>query len=321
MIIDYNQNPKILNEFLNYLYNVKNYSINTIKSYSLDLLCFFKFIKSYYKIGLSLAEFNIFTILNIKEKDIIAFLVYLNYEKDNTAITRQRRLTSIRTFYRWLIKSYPEARLKDNPTKNIPYIEQIVRQPKYLNLEETKKIMNVFTLQNTIYPIRNNTILTLFLNCGLRISELKNINISDINFTYKYINITGKGNKERKVYLNKCTIKQLEKYLNLRNIDINNVSKDIPLFINHQNKRLGIDGISDICKKAFKLIGLEEYHYTAHTLRHTSATILYQYVKPDLLLLKKYLGHNSIKSTEIYIHTNIDNIKNAVNSNPLNNVA
>ena len=102
---------------------------------------------------------------------------------------------------------------------------------------------------------------------------------------------------------------------------MNCITDNDPLFINHQHNRLGVDGISDICKKAFKLIGVDDYGYSAHTLRHTSATILYKYVKPDIVLLREYLGHNSVKSTEIYIHTDIDRIKNAINSNPLNKVA
>lgn len=320
MEITYKNNPEILNEFLDYLSNIRNYSDNTIKSYCKDLLCFFNFLKIYYNINTNVIDFDRSILLRISKKDVIAFLVYLNYDKDNTAITRQRKLSSIRLFYKWLISHSPDGNLRENPTKDIPSIKQIIRRPKYLTLEQSKKIINIFTIENSIYPIRNNTILTLFLNCGLRISELKNLNINDINFTNRYIRVIGKGKKERRIFINDGTLKQLQKYFCIRNKKVTTIDINAPLFLNHQNKRLGIEGISDICKKAFKLAGFEEYNYTAHTLRHTSATILYKYVKPDILILKEYLGHNSIKATEIYLHTD-DNIKNAINKNPLANVA
>lgn len=318
MKIQYNKNPIILNDFLNYLFNIRNYSINTIQNYCLDILSFFKFLKSYFNINIPIKEFNITILSKVQQKDIIAFLVYLNFHKNNTGATRQRKLFSIRAFYKWLFNNYPNYNNYINPTKDIPNIEKVIRLPKYLTLEQSKKLITIFTLNNCRYPLRNNTIISLFLNTGLRLSELSNLNINDINFEDKYIKITGKGNKERKIFINDITKHGLLKYLKTRIKNKSNININEPLFVSQQNKRLGINGISNICKNAFKLMELEEYGYTPHTLRHTFATIIYQYVKPDVVLLKEYLGHNSIAVTQIYTHINKENLKKAVDNHPLN---
>lgn len=312
------ENPVILNNFLSYLLAVKNYSTNTVKNYGLDLLCFFKFYKDYANIGVNIKFFNVFILCNVTESDILAYLVYLNQYRDNNPYTRQRKLGTIRLFFKWLMNNYPTCGLKINPTDSIPSIKKVVRIPKYLTLKEAKKIMKVFTTENSKFPLRNNTILVLFLQAGLRLSELANLNVNDINFKERYMRIIGKGNKERKVPLNQITCKLLLNYLKNRynGKEIVNISE--PLFISYRNKRLGIEGIQAICKNAFKLIGLDNKKYSAHTLRHTSATILYQYVKPDILLLKEFLGHTSIEATQIYTHVHDEKIRKAFESNPLN---
>ena len=159
--INYNECPAILSNFLNYLIGVKNYSMYTIKNYYLTLISFFKFIKEYMDIKIDLKDFNVFILANVKESDIIAFLVYLNYNKDNVGQTRSGKLSHIRIFYKWLFTNYKPFNEKENPAKYISNIEPVVRLPKYLNLEEVKRIQNVFTAENTKYPIRNNTIIKL----------------------------------------------------------------------------------------------------------------------------------------------------------------
>ena len=122
-----NECPKILKDFLFYLSGIKNYSFHTLKNYYFDLMIFFKFIKDYLDIKVQIKDFNIFILANVKESHIIAFLIYLNYHRDNTAQTRQRRLASIRTFYKWLFINYPPFNNKENPTKYIPNIEPVIR--------------------------------------------------------------------------------------------------------------------------------------------------------------------------------------------------
>ncbi len=312
------KNPKILDKFLTYLANVKSYSLQTIKGYEIDLLLFFRFIKKYCKINISIEEFNIFVLLNIREDEIISFLVYLNYNRNCTACTRARKIASIKCFYKWLFKKYHINELK-NPTENLPTIQQINRLPKYLNLEKSKKIINIFNSKNSKFYIRDNTIIILFLNCGLRISELVNINLNDLDLINKTLKVKGKGNKERICYLNNSVVKSLRKYVKARVKNESIIDLSEPLFLSYRKDRIKTNAIRYIVKKAYKLAELESYHYTVHTLRHTSATILYQYVNSDILMLQKFLGHTSIKSTEIYTHISNEKVKEAVFRNPLAN--
>lgn len=312
-------NPTILNDFITYLFNMKQYSINTVKEYRIDLMVFFKFIKEYCNVQVGIFDFNVFILQNIKESDIIAFLIFLNYTKDNSASTRERKLCAIKCFYKWLFSTYSISNMI-NPTLDLSNIQSIEKLPKYLNLKDAKKVLNIFNSENSKFPVRNNTIICLFLNSGLRASELINIKINDVNLSDGYIRIIGKGNKERIVWLNEYTKKQIKLYLSSR---INNQDKVIdisePLFISYRNKKLGLRTVEVITENAFKLAGLSEYNYTTHSLRHTSATIMYKYVKSDILLLKEFLGHSTIKSTEIYLHIEDNDIRDAVNKNPLSN--
>lgn len=312
-----NKNPEILNNFLLYL-NLKSYSEGTIRQYKIDLIIFFRFIKSYRNIDIAIKDFNIFILKSVTEDEIIAFLVYLNFNRNCTACTREAKLATLKTFYRWLYKTY-KFNQSNIPTENLPNIQQIARIPKYLNLNKAKSLLNVFDEKNSRFNIRNNTIIATFLHCGLRISELANINLNDLNINNKILKIRGKGSKERICYLNEDIIKQLKEYLLTRNKNKTVIKLSEPLFLSYRNDRLGTNAIRAIVRNAYKLTNLDTYHYTVHTLRHTSATLLYQYVKQDIILLKEFLGHESIKSTEIYTHIKKDSIKKAVESNPLAN--
>lgn len=318
MKINYTKNPYILNSFLKYLIYVKNYSINTIEAYYLDLLCFFGFVKKYKNIEVEIKYFNIFILSKITQADILAFLVYLNQYLNNNPYTRQRKLSSIRTFYDWLFNHYSSCCNKINPTNDIPNIEKTIRLPKYLNLKQAKKISNIFTKENCNYPERNNTIIQLILNTGMRASELINLNINNINFKDKYIKVIGKGKKERIIFISETTKQLLLEYLKVRNHHNSLVDVSDPLFLNMQNKRLGIDGLEYICKKAYKLAGLDNFGYTVHTLRHTAAVLLYQYENTDILILKEFMGHATLSSTQIYTHVFNERIKSSIENNPLN---
>lgn len=308
------ENPKILNDFLNYLLSIKSYSIETIKSYNIDLLLFFCFVKQYKKLKINVKEFNKFVLLQVKEGDVIAFLVYCNYSRNNNAYTRKRKLMAIKCFYKWLFENIPEDNILIDPTTKLKSPIGIERLPKYLSLTNAKKLIKVFNKQNSNNPIRDNMIIEVFLTTGIRVSELINIRIKDINFSTKTIQIVGKGNKERTVYFNEQCKKDLLKFINnKKKLNINDY-----LFTTYMHQQYTRNGIYYLCKKAFKLIGLDEKKYSTHTLRHTSATILYTYVKQDTLLLKEFLGHSSISSTQIYTHIHDLKLKEAVNKNPLN---
>ena len=213
-----------------------------------------------------------------------------------------------------MYNQYPKLNYKLNPAQNISSAELMYRLPKYLKLEDAKKLQHIFNINNSRNALRNNTIITLFLNCGLRLSELVSINIKDIDFESKTLKVIGKGNKERVVFLNTNTIKVISNYLRTRNTLIENDA----LFVTYKNKRISNTYVERICKKAFKLARLEEYGYTVHSLRHTAATYLYKETK-DILITKEFLGHSTIESTQIYTHIENQSIKEAVNKNPLSN--
>lgn len=219
---------------------------------------------------------------------------------------------------KWLFKFYPTNDIK-NPTDNLHAIQNVSRMPKYLSLEESKKVKNIFDYNNSKFPIRNNTIIDIFLSCGLRASELININLCDLNLKEKYIRIIGKNNKERIVYLNENSKIQINKYLKVRNKDKELVDINSPLFLSYRKKRLSLRAVEKITEDAYNLAGLNDCNYTTHTLRHTTATIIYQYVNKDILLIKELLGHTTVKSTEIYTHVHNTKLKNAFDSNPLAN--
>ena len=311
------QNPKILNNFMDYL-RMMNYSENTRKTYRLDLLCFFRFLKKYLKIKVEITNFNVFILLSVREDDIYAYLIYLNYNLDNIGNTRQKKLTAIRTFYGWLLNYFPSDAEKINPTMNISNIRKVERIPKCLTITEAKDISYIFTLNNTIYPLRNNMIISLFLNTGLRLSELSNLNVGDINIKERYLRLIGKGDKERKVFLNKKIAEQLLNYLKMENKNRKIVEFNRPLFLNHQGNRLNVWGIENVCQKAYQLMGLGDCGYSAHTLRHTFATIMYQQTNGDLKMVKEMLRHESIEATEIYTMVYPEKVKEAIDRNPLN---
>lgn len=167
---------------------------------------------------------------------------------------------------------------------------------------------------------RDNTIISIFLNCGLRISELTSLNISNINLKNKSILVFGKGRHERTVPFNKNMENNLLKYLETEPIKEHILDENYPLFINRNHKKISIDSIENICKNAFRLVGLENRGYTVHSLRHTCANLLYLYSKADIVAIQDILGHTSIEATQLYIHPDKKKIKDSFLSNPIGKI-
>lgn len=315
MGFDWSECPEVLRDFLNCLYVVRCYSENTVRAYGLDLLCFFRFLRDYKGLDVCVAEFDVLVLLGVEEADVIAFLVYLNFYRNNTASTRRRRLCCIKCFYRWLICNFPASNGK-NPTECVPKVRGMERLPRVLSLEQARRIRCVFTLCNSLYPVRDNMIVSLFLSTGMRLSELCYIDLEDVDFERGCICVVGKGNRERLVWLNKRVMNELLDYLRWRNERFE-LCCEGPLFVGHQNRRLGVSGIERVCKRAFDLMGLGDCGYTTHSLRHTAATIMYEYAGVDILLLKEFLGHDSIEATKIYTHVCDRDLKRAMERHPL----
>jgi site-specific recombinase XerD len=192
--------------------------------------------------------------------------------------------------------------------------------PKYLTLDDSKKLLEVASNEDNRNNERNYAITTLFLNCGMRLSELVGINIADIKFEECQMNVIGKGNKERTIYLNKACMRAIDQYLSVRPKDkFTNSDAEKALFLSERRQRISRRMVQEIIYSELKQAGLDSSKYSVHKLRHTAATLMYQYGQVDIRALQELLGHESISTTEIYTHVSNNQVRNAVESNPLAN--
>lgn len=324
-MIQRENNPDYLNSFLDYSITILNKSPNSIKEYNYDLAMFLKFIKLHYGltnetdfVKITINDIPISVIKKITLDDIHAFISYLATELRSKAATRARKVSSIRIFFKYLSA---KAKLIDiNPAQNLETPKLDKRTPKYLTLEDSKKLLDVASDEYNRNNERDYAITTLFLNCGMRLSELVNINIKDIQFDECKMTVIGKGNKERIIYLNNSCMKAIANYLEVRPKEgIDYKSKDA-LFLSERRERISNRTVQYIVKKELKKAGLDTNKYSVHKLRHTAATLMYQYGNVDIRALQELLGHASISTTEIYTHVANEQVRNAVESNPLANL-
>mgnify|MGYP000821738595 FL=1 len=209
--------------------------------------------------------------------------------------------------------------LEINPAQTLETPKQDKRIPKYLSLDDSKKLLNITASEENRNKERDYAIITLFLNCGMRLSELVGINIKDIDFNECKLNVIGKGNKERTIYLNKACMNAIDDYLNIRPKEkIQYNSKDA-LFLSERRERISNRTVQYIVKQELLKAGLDINKYSVHKLRHTAATLMYKYGNVDIRALQELLGHASISTTEIYTHVDNEQVRNAVESNPLSN--
>ncbi len=324
-MIDRTDNPDFLNAFLDYAITILNKSPNTIKEYNYDLANFLKFLKIHFKLTnthdfskINISDLTIDTIKKVTLEDIHSYISYMAIDLKSKPATRARKTSSIRVFFNYL--SQKAKLIEINPAQNLETPKLEKRMPKYLSLEDSKKLLKVASDEDARNPERDYAIITLFLNCGMRLSELVNINIKDINFSDCKLNVIGKGNKERTIYLNKACINSINEYLKVRpKIAIKSSSKDA-LFLSERRERISNRTVQYIVKQELKRAGLDIKKYSVHKLRHTAATLMYQYGNVDIRALQELLGHESISTTEIYTHVENTQVRNAVESNPLANV-
>ena len=323
-MIDRNANPDFLNSFLDYSITILNKSPNSIKEYNYDLRNFLKFIKiefglsaekDYSKVDIHDLDINI--IKKIKLEDIHKYISHMATDLRSKPATRARKVSTIRVFFKYLAS---KAKLiETNPAQNLETPKLDKRLPKYLSLEESKKLIEVIKTASDENKERDLAIITLFLNCGMRLSELVGINIKDINFSENKLNVIGKGNKERTIYLNKSCMDAINDYLKVRPHEgVKYESKDA-LFLSKRKERISNRMVQEIVKRELAKAGLDLNKYSTHKLRHTAATLMYQYGHVDIRALQVLLGHESISTTEIYTHVNDEQVKDAVNKNPLAN--
>lgn len=310
--------PPSVVDFLNYLTVVKSKSELTVLEYASDLRLFFRFILVYRRLVPKDSDFekieidfiDLDFIKTIKISDAYAFLSYCRSERMNNDAAIARKVSTIRAFFKYLhikIKVIPE-----NPMEELESPKKKKSLPKYLTLEESIKLLESVSGRN---KERDYAILTIFLNCGLRLSELCSLNYSDIK-SDKTMTITGKGNKERTIYLNEMCINAINNYMEVRPVD--GVKDKNALFLSSRKSRISPKSVQHIVEKYIEKSGLGDRGLSTHKLRHTAATLMYQHGGVDVLLIKDILGHENLATTEIYTHIIDSQLKDAISSNPLN---
>lgn len=280
-MIDRKDNPPFLNSFLDYLTVILNKSPNTVKEYNYDLAHFLKYLMHHYELSqeeeiksIVIKEMTIDVLKRVTLDDIHSFLFYLTNTFHSKAATRARKAASIRVFFNYLTQK--EKLLEVNPAQGLETPKIDKRLPKYLSLEESQKLLEVTKAQTDENKERDFAIIVLFLNCGMRLSELVGINIKDINFSDGKMTVIGKGNKERTIYLNEYCISAIKDYLVVRPHDgVKYTSKDA-LFLSKRKERISNRMVQEIVKRELGRAGLDMNKYSVHKLRHTAATLMYQ---------------------------------------------
>lgn len=305
-------------DYAMYLRNVKGLAAKTVDQYCKDLRTFFRFIKmdrgliepstSFDEIPVT--DVTIEFLSTITKTDIFSFLNYASDDRNNMASTRQRKSTSLRSFFKYL--TVHEKLLERNPAEDLSSPKKGKSLPHFLSLEQSIELLNVVDGPNAE---RDRCMLTLFLNCGMRLSELVSINISDVIRNNNVLRIVGKGNKERIVYLNPACVDSIDSYLAVRPKD--NVKDRDALFLSNRGTRISHQMVQVLVKKYLEKIGLSGPGYSVHKLRHTAATLMYRYGNVDIRVLQDILGHANLGTTEIYTHTSSSQMEKAINSNPL----
>ncbi|MDO5717552.1 MAG: tyrosine recombinase XerC [Tissierellia bacterium] len=315
------QSPIILEDYLNYMRTIKGSSTSTIKEYRYDLTIFLKYIKARLS-GANTEDIKILDeteinsvdsklIESISINDLYSYLSYLDKCRENSPRTRARKVSAIKSFYDYLyVKS---DQISVNPTEKLESPKQFTRNPVYLTLGETQKLLaKVHEMENPFIRNRDYCIIFIFLNCGIRLSELISIDLDDIKDDI--LTVIGKGNKERTVYLNNSCIIAINQYLAVRP----KVENEKALFLSERNKRISKRAVQYRIEKYIKEINLDPRLYSVHKLRHTAATLLYKYGDVDIRALQDILGHESVATTQIYTHLDDEDLKKAVDKNPLN---
>ena len=319
------ENPDYLNDFLDYMITIQNKSKNTVKEYNYDLATFLKFIKMHFKLtdeknikNIKYKDVTIETLNRVKLEDLHAFLAYLTKNYNSKATTRSRKVSSLRVFFKYLTQ---KKLIAINPAQDLETPKIGKRLPKYLTLEDSKKLLYEASEEDTRNTKRNFAITTLFLNCGMRLSELVGINIKNIAFDECQMTVIGKGNKERTIYLNKACINAIEDYLKVRpKTNFANSDAEKALFLSERRQRISRRMVQQIIYDELRKAGLDSDKYSVHKLRHTAATLMYQYGQVDIRALQELLGHESISTTEIYTHVSNQQVRDAVEKNPLANL-
>ena len=327
-LIDYKSFSPILQEYASYKLAIQGCSQKTVDEYMLDLRTFFRFViatkqnidpnsEDFLNIDIHIIDLEF--IKSIKTEDVYSFLMYTGTTRKNMWSAKARKLSAIKTLYKYLVNK--RCLMDNNPVANIESPKPKKTLPKVLTLEESLSLLNaVKNDKESKTTVRDYTIITLFLNCGMRVSELTGINLSDIDSQMRSLRVIGKGSKERIIYLNSACISALSEYIEIRKNSKYEKLNERALFLSKQYKRISVKTVQWLVYKYLDMAGLESKHYSVHKLRHTAATLMYQSGEVDVRVLKDILGHEQLNTTQIYTHVSDAQMENAMEQNPLSKI-
>ena len=310
--------PKIVKDFLVYLTTIKGKSLRTRKEYEYDITLFLRFLlavehgSDITKLDeISIKEITIDFIKGISLEDMYLFLEYCEMERSNSAATRARKAATLKSFFKYL--KGKRRMLDENPADELETPKIGKKKPIYMDQKEAEIFIAGINKSNHYY--RNYCMIMFFLNLGLRVSELCNLNISSVQDSL--IHVIGKGDKERTVFLNKACTVSLNTYMEKERAYIHGANTNEALFLSQKGTRLTRQTVAKIIKKINQSSGLNKEKLTPHKLRHTSATIMYKN-GADIRSLQHILGHSSVSTTQIYTHVEDKEIRQVIEKNPFN---
>ena len=320
LFLDYRtEAPPILRDFLVYHETIQGHSRRTVDEYYLDLRNFFRFLKQSKNLvpkdtpmdNISIDDADLALVRDVTLTDIYSYMNYLSRDRGLNNTSRARKVATIRSFYKYLTNK--AKLLEANPVQDLDSPRLKKSLPKYLNLDESLDLLDHVDGKNAS---RDYCILTLFLNCGLRISELVGLNKTDVRG--EQLRVLGKGNKERMLFLNDACQRALEDWLTER--DSLTLVDQNALFVTLQNRRrISTAAVHKLVKKHLTAAGLDSTQYSSHKLRHTAATLMLQN-GVDVRTLQEVLGHDHLNTTQIYTHVDSENMRTAAKANPLGGV-
>ena len=324
--VELSKMPQAVQEFAAYKAGIQNCSPKTVSEYLLDLRTFLRFIiatregidpQSEEFLGIDISHLDLSFFESVRTSEIYSFLQYSGSTRKNLWAAKARKLVSIRMLYRYLVNKTKQ--LENNPAADIESPKPRRALPKFLSLEESIALLEeIKNDRASSTVVRDYAIVTLFLNCGMRVSELVGIDLNDVNREIRSLRVTGKGAKERIVYLNDACRDALRDYLSLRLAEENGfATKEKALFLSSRHTRISVKTVQWMVYKYLDMAGLGDRHLSVHKLRHTAATLMYQKGGVDVRVLKDILGHEQLNTTQIYTHVSDEGIAQAMAQNPL----
>lgn len=317
--------PPTVREFASYKVTIQGCSEKTVDQYLHDLRMFFRYLLCQ-KAGLVptgenlekqvLSALDTPFMASVTTSDIYEFFMYISNDRENKWCARARKLSAVKAFFKFLV--HKKHLFEVDPSANIESPKRKQTLPKFLSIDESRALLNAVANDvDSAFRERDYCIVTLFLNCGMRLSELVGISLNDLDTELRSLRVIGKGSKERIVYLNDACRDAILAYMDVRKSPKYANVQTNALFISKQYKRISDKTVQWVVYKYLKLAGLDYKHYSTHKLRHTAATLMYQTGQVDIRVLKEILGHEQLNTTQIYTHVSNAGMESAINANPL----